>query len=742
MTSHFNQLIPIASLLAATLGCYFGVVWLIRAQKFVAKRAGTTSFASVFRITGENIEQIQHETEMRFRLLVESIKDYAIFVLDPKGYIMTWNAGAEKIKGYKAHEIIGSHFSRFYSEDFAKSGACDLELEHAKVHGSFEDSGWRYRKDGTRFWANVVITAIRDSNGHLLGFAKLTRDLTERKIAEEALRMREAQLREALAIAHMGNWEWDITTDKITWSDELFTIFDVDKNDFDPSYSAYLDRMPRSRRDHISETINRAIKSGKDFSFEYRIDNDDGTNRYIQSRGRIVVDPQGKVLKVLGTSQDISERKKIEEELLQSKIELEKRVLERTAQLKESLERERRAKESAQAANNAKLQFLANMSHEIRTPMNSILGFSELLMSELLNEEQKDHLKRIKSNGDQLLSLIDDILDLSKFEAGQVPIERKNISLVQLLRDVIDTFSTLAERKGIKIVFEEDPESPKLINSDPVRLRQIFTNLIGNSVKFSETGSIKLRVRHLKGDPTDPNSHLMIDVEDTGIGISEEDQRKLFQPFSQADSSIVRKFGGTGLGLALSRRLAEALGGNLILVNSTLGVGSLFRLTLNHFDVAEDESANESDDAESIASNQQTLLHEKYRILLAEDSIDNEVLVRKFLQSTNIVLDVARDGFEALDKIYQTDYDLVLMDIQMPGLDGLEATRRLRLRGFKKPIIALTAHALREEISRSQSAGCNLHLTKPIQRQQLLEAIQSQIKETQRPRSTPPQPTV
>ena len=399
------------------------------------------------------------------------------------------------------------------------------------------------------------------------------------------------------------------------------------------------------------------------------------------------------------------------------------------------------AKAKAEQANQAKSAFLANMSHEIRTPMNAILGFGDLLMDDGLTEaERLDYASRIRGNGDQLLQLIDDILDLSKIEAGKVRIEKLRFSIAELVNEVAQQLRPLAERKNLALEVEFRTPVPQVIYSDPVRLKQILTNLIGNAIKFTQAGRIEVRLSFEK-------RFLAIEVEDTGLGISSASQRELFRPFHQGDGSITRRFGGTGLGLALSRRLAAALEGSLSLARSEPGKGSCFRLNIETGDVSgvlfvtspKDLSPVRSRPALKVAGARVKKL-QGVKLLLAEDSSENETLIRLYLEREGAELTAVRNGQEAVETAASRDFDLVLMDIQMPEMDGLEATRRLRAGGFSKPILALTAHALREEVERSLQAGCDAHLTKPIERSSLVDAIKTRLQ--RQPNARIPEPQI
>lgn len=515
---------------------------------------------------------------------------------------------------------------------------------------------------------------------------------TERALAKDFTE-RLRQLHEAQSIARIGSWEWDLKRDRITWSDEIFKMFDVDKNNFDPSYSAYLARLHPEARKQIQTLVQQSIDTGEEYIYESQYGTKENP-RYIFSRGRAVHDAAGKPTRVRGTSQDITDRKIAEDRSLELGI---------------SLVREK-------ASGQAKMQFLANMSHEIRTPMNSILGFSELLATDTCSEhERHDYLTRIRKNGTHLLHLIDDILDLSKFEADGIPIQKSPFSVRDLVVEIRNSFEPAIREKNLVFELKFVGAIPPLVVSDSHRIHQVFTNLLSNAIKFTDAGHVRVRVEAFE-------TRIRIDVEDSGIGISHENRNSLFQAFGQGDSSIARRFGGTGLGLILSRRIAEALGGKLELFASEAGSGSHFYFEFP-LELPTSVTAERKDESVSAP----TALPASGRILLVDDSMDNVTLVRHFLKDSVSSIDVANDGAQAVALALDGKYDLILMDIQMPGMDGLEATRQIRAAGFTAPIVALTAHALPAETARSLEAGCNVHLTKPINRSDLIAVVDSQL---------------
>jgi len=416
--------------------------------------------------------------------------------------------------------------------------------------------------------------------------------------------------------------------------------------------------------------------------------------------------------------------------------ELERRVEERTAELRANQERLRDAMESAEAANRTKGDFLANMSHEIRTPMTAIIGFADLLLDPQQSQSDRfDAIQTIRRNGEHLLGVINDILDLSKIDAGKMEVEHVWISPTQIIEEVRSLMQVRAAERAIDLRIEYSDLLPSRVQSDPLRMRQVLLNLVSNAIKFTEQGSVTLRVSMSR----EASTKLRITVADTGLGMTPEQLQKLFRPFTQADSSTTRRFGGTGLGLTISRSFARMLGGELT-ARSEPGVGSEFTFELATGDLAGVEMINAAMHAVAAAPGAAGGAGEssdlvRGRVLLAEDGPDNQRLITAHLRRAGVHVEIAGNGRLAVQMMDEASrsgrpFDLVLMDMQMPEMDGYTASSLLRARGFATPIIALTAHAMAGDRDRCLAAGCTDYLTKPINRGELISRCRAHLAAT------------
>jgi hypothetical protein len=434
--------------------------------------------------------------------------------------------------------------------------------------------------------------------------------------------------------------------------------------------------------------------------------NEGGQTGYVQTNKWPLFDSDGKVIGIFGISRDITESKRNEAELEGYRHHLEELVASRTAELAT-------AKEAAEAASRAKSTFLANMSHELRTPMNAILGMTDLALRRAEDPKIKDQLGKVTQASIHLLKVINDILDISKIEADQLALETVNFKFGEVLESHISLLRHKLDEKQLSLHLDLDPEIPRLtLRGDPLRLGQVLLNLTGNAVKFTERGSITLRARMLEA--SEESVLLRIEVIDTGIGIASENQPRLFTAFEQADGSMTRKYGGTGLGLAISKRLVEMMGGEIGVI-SAAGAGSTFWFTLR-LGKSSDAHLSPPMDGKTDAEMRLRRDHTGARVLLAEDEIINQEVSRGLLEDAGLVVDLAGDGQQAVKMAQQHRYALILMDIQMPHMNGFDATRAIRaLPGYARtPILAMTANAYKEDRQSCLDAGMNEHIGKPV----------------------------
>ena len=556
--------------------------------------------------------------------------------------------------------------------------------------------------------------AVRDLNEQLERrvderTAELAARTRELSVAEERLRL-------ALEATSEGLWDWNIQTGENYCSPSYFRMLRLDPAEFEPTtQSCWLSLLHPEDRDRAPREAMEKLSTVGRYELEFRMRTGEGEYRWILSRGTLVERaPDGSPLRAIGTHQDITERKLAEREIRELNATLEHKVQERTAQLA--------------IASKAKSEFLANMSHEIRTPLNAILGLTQLMERGELAPEQRDLLVKITDAGESLLRILNDVLDLSKVEAGQLKLEQQSFEIGRVLQRLENLLGPGAREKGLR--FEVHPPEAGLgrLMGDPFRLGQVLSNLTGNAIKFTQQGSVVVSVNLLS--QTAKAVRLRFEIEDTGIGIAPEVMTRLFNPFTQADASTTRRFGGTGLGLSISKRIVEMMQGQMG-VTSREGEGSLFWFELT-LDRAVERSERLAARIPPVPLKQGRL--PGLRVLAVDDNRINRFMLERLLKEEGAAVTSRIDGQQAVETLcaYPKIYDVVLMDIQMPVMDGLAATRILRENPVTAgiPVIALTAGALPEEREAALAAGMNAFLTKPLNMEQLLVVLRPYVRST------------
>jgi len=547
---------------------------------------------------------------------------------------------------------------------------------------------------------NKKIDYTQSDVDHMLFISEHMINTIQRLRAEDALSSANMRLTLATKSADAAILDWNVKKDQLIWDDTMYRIYGTDTNKAVGNYETWKERIHPEDVGQFEREVERALTGDIEFESEFRIIRQDQDVRYVKAYADVIRDMDGIPERMIGLNWDITPQKEIEQEIL-------------------------RTKNQAEQANRAKSEFLANMSHEIRTPLNAVIGFSELLLSLSVDRQTQSYADSIKTAGKSLLTIINDILDLSKIEAGRlellmIPVEPRSIFF-----EIQQIFKERIQSKGLEFAMDIDPDMPQRLLLDEIRLRQVLLNLFGNATKFTEQGQIILsaQCRNIDGDPS--RVHLIIQVSDSGIGIEPSCIESIFDPFKQESGQITRKYGGTGLGLTISRKLVEMMGGT-IEVESEVGVGSIFTVTLFNVQIS-----NPKRDA----INKKPFEFHKVQftpsqVLVVDDVRSNRAMLHELLSQMGLQVNEAASGREAIEKVKALSPDLVIMDIRMPDMDGFETTKQIRQlrKADQLPIIALTAEAKAKTDLELEAHGLNGYMTKPVNLKNLVHQLKNHLR--------------
>ncbi|MCW7487953.1 PAS domain-containing protein [Leptospira meyeri] len=675
---------------------------ILRFDGILADISELLSLQDIIKNESSEIKQLLLENNILFNGSQDSM--FLVEVMDDGNFIIRRiNLAYERSTGVTQSFIQGKTPIELLGEELGQTVIKNFKnVLNAKTTISYEES--IPMPAGTKIWT-TALTPI-EVEGKFKFIVGASKDITEQKRAETALRESNERYALILEVSSDGWFDWDLVNDTVIYSRRWWLEFGNDDKADNVPIGYWKSLIHPDDLDWVSEFLENIMLSQREtFEFSFQMKKRKGNYAHVLSRCYIQRDSYGNKIRMVGSNTDLTETKKIEYTL-------------------------RKAKEMAEAANMAKGNFLANMSHEIRTPLNGIIGFTELLLHSSLSDEQKEYLRSIFLSGKSLLSLVNQILDFSKIDSGKMDLEFISTDLIDLVQSTVDLFQISAASKAIPLNLHLDSHLPKFVSLDPLRLRQVLSNLIGNAIKFTHEGKVDVSVKPLKqvGDTID----IEFAVSDTGIGIDPNSKLKLFDSFSQADTSITRKYGGTGLGLSITNQLIQKMNSQLK-IDSELGNGSRFSFILS-LEVNATGSVSSNLFEEKLTAPEETVIVENKQIrndiLIVEDNDLNKKLLSKMLlkRYPHIQLRFATDGADAVKQFQQKAPDLIFMDLQMPVMDGYTATieiRKLEKGSIKRtPIIALTAGAFFSVKDTAIESGMNDFLTKPISSADLYSALE------------------
>jgi two-component system, sensor histidine kinase and response regulator len=610
----------------------------------------------------------------------------AIVVLDKNFHLAYCNRAAERLFGWSTAEALGQPYRVI-------AGTVVTENERKAIHrdiltrGSWNGEIICTSREGKKFVVSLSWSVLRDHGGNTHGVIGIHRDITAPKQMEQALRATQDRLKLAQSALSLGTWEVDLASGTVECSDQLFRLYGIEQARERLSLEEWHSYIhPHDQR--TATEFWKEFRHREPFESQYRVLWPDGSLHWFHSKALVVFDEHGRAIRVIGVDFDITQQKRTEEELAL-------------------------AKAAAEAASRAKSEFLANMSHEIRTPLNGVVGMTELALETDLNPEQREFLNTVKISADSLLTVINDILDFSKIEAGKLELDPTEFRLREFMEETCKLLALRAHQKGLELVCDVSPSAPEWVVGDASRIRQVLLNLVGNALKFTERGEVVVSLDHRPGESAE-GIVLAIDVRDTGIGITPDQQKIIFQPFAQADGSTTRRYGGTGLGLTICQRLVSLMGGS-IGMKSEVGKGSSFHFTVR-VGISSDFPREDAPESQTLPS---------IPVLVVDDNSTNRRILAETLSRWGMQPLVANGAREAL-KIYQSSGSpirLILSDVHMPEIDGFDLAAEIRRQPGSPIIILLTSGSHPGDMARCRELDVDAYLTKPIAQRELRAAI-------------------
>lgn len=647
--------------------------------------------------------EMEHlQAEDKYSSILNTVMD-CFALIDINGKFIDVNEAYCKVTGYKKRDLLNMSL-------FDIEASTSLEDLHERLdgltNGGYDRFETRHRcKNGEIVDLEISINLLRSRSTR---FVMFLRDISQRKKTEAEIKDITERLTLATRAARAGIWDWDIINNTLIWNDQMFELYGKCELEYPPTVEKWKETIHPLDRENVMVEIDLALKGTIEFNGEFRILHTDGEVKHLRVLSKVFRNELGTAVRMIGMNWDITMEKEIQIEL-------------------------RNAIDTADRANRSKSEFIANMSHEIRTPLNAVIGFSELLETLSNDHKQKQYINSIITAGKSLLRIINDILDMSKIEAGMMKVRNEPMQLSPVFEEIRQIFNQRIIEKGLKLLLEIDPELPEILYLDEIRLRQVLINLAGNAVKFTDTGIVKIAAHRISvgiNENSEEICDFSIIVSDTGFGIPVEEQKIIFEPFRQRSGQNAAVYGGTGLGLSISKKLTELMNGELS-VKSEPGKGTAFTLKLSNVKTRKENKNNLKKE-----NNDSTHAHffTKNTVLIADDTDSNRQMLKEHLINAGLDVLEADDGESAVKTALETKPHVIIMDIRMPHLNGIDAMKKLReIDSFKEvPIIALSASNNLEEIVRTEKNSFNDYLSKPLDFDKLMTTLEQYLPKASR----------